>query len=374
MGSNSSKTDPTFVIGQQLSKKNEPKALVMEYSKDQTSAALCTKNLISLSPNLGLLVNLSSLQVCCNQLTTLPEEIGYLKNLKYLSAARNMLVKLPDSIGNLCSLTELKLGHNKIERLPKSIVGLSKLNVLDLEFNNISELPVEIGQLTELMSLDLTCNQIQILPAEIQKLKNMRRMIVLENPLNMEVQPPARFILPSLKEQCARQVVRHNLHVIQNLQDQIVDFLISAQECSFCGGPFFEYFVERKKFISRNDFQIPVCYRLCIAHWNSEEERVSEMFRPEPQTAMRSSRSTISLFNQYSSQPSPKKITKSFSMLLLRSKSKESMDSIPLEGLVNSPSLPMLSLPSEAHIEEPSDDLEVVRAPRRRSRMFFGRK
>ena len=80
----------------------------------------------SIPPEIGQLVNLTSLGLINNQLTgEIPSEIGNLTNLEYLTLSNNQLSGgIPSSIGNLSKLFGLDLENNYITSLPESFVNL----------------------------------------------------------------------------------------------------------------------------------------------------------------------------------------------------------------------------------------------------------
>ncbi|KAI9022543.1 hypothetical protein DFJ74DRAFT_96804 [Hyaloraphidium curvatum] len=267
---------------------------------------LCSQGLVRLAPNVGLLYATTTLQLCCNNLTSIPSEIGHLQNLQILSVARNRLTELPDTIGYLAKLVELRAADNCLRSLPPSIGMLKKLTTLSAENNELASLPMEIGGVTALVNLDLSGNPIRTLPAEIGRLKFLRKLRLEECPLLTEFEYPPTNPCPSLKELSARVIVRNQLPILQDTQEELKAYLASAQSCSFCGGPYFESCVKRYRQAEKNEFRFCVEYSLCVAHWTTEQERwalgfgivwrtcancctsrdrISALFCPPPETA-----------------------------------------------------------------------------------------
>ncbi|MCB9090446.1 MAG: leucine-rich repeat domain-containing protein [Calditrichae bacterium] len=144
----------------------------------------------TLSPEIGQLFKLKELVVNTNQLTTLPPEIGQLVNLAYLRLRRNQLTTLPPEIGRLTKLTQLALDDNRLIMLPPEIRQLTNLTELDLGNNQLTTLPPEIGQLTNLTDLYLGNNQLTTLPPEIGQLTKLTAKNLYNNPLRF---PPVEI-------------------------------------------------------------------------------------------------------------------------------------------------------------------------------------
>lgn len=272
-----------------------------------TKLELCGKRLLRLSPNIGLFDMTVSLQLCCNELGEIPPQIGYLKNLQYLYVSKNRLKYLPDTIGFLTNLREFDAAENVLRDLPANLIHCTKLEGLSLNRNQFAIIPLSISKLTALTHLDFSYNNISVVPAEIGKLKRLQRIRLEGCPL-METIPillsgaslSNKLPIPSLKELSARIIVRNQLPILRITQQSLKEYLGSVNTCSFCGGPYFEFFVKRYRFLHRlvelnleheqNDARphrvaVPIEYSLCFPHWNNERERVAIMFASLPHTA-----------------------------------------------------------------------------------------
>ncbi|KAH6561546.1 hypothetical protein BASA50_009541 [Batrachochytrium salamandrivorans] len=306
-----------------------------------TTIGACSQNLISVSRHIGLLIHTTTLQLCCNRLTSIPAEIGYLKNLVVLSIAHNNLTTLPDTIGLLPKLVQLKANNNQLTCIPEAIYKLSKLEVLQLESNQITSLSNRIGTLTNLVTIDLSNNPIEVLPAELGRLKMLRRIGTSNCPL-FTLGRTGDAVLPSLKELAARIIVRFQLPILSITQPELKDYLASANECSFCAGPYFETYTTHVRLVERSRASLPLQYRLCTKHWSNDADRIRVLFAPLPPTA-------------------PNPIPTSFCPPLptppdspdnrLR---KTSASALPLSSLTKSPSLPLLPIPSDGHSRKSS--------------------
>jgi len=109
----------------------------------------------------------------------------------------------------------------------------------------------------------------------------------IEEPINYDNKIELK--IPSLKELAARVIVRNHLLMPTHiLQDDLLYYLSSYKTCSFCHGPYFETYIRRVRVMHKEGKEIPFEYRLCSAHFNSNEERIKEMFKIRPITAPRS--------------------------------------------------------------------------------------
>ena len=145
---------------------------------------LRNNQIISLPPEIGNLVILQRLFLDDNQIRFLPREIGNLVNLTMLSLCGNSITSLLPEIGNLVNLQNLYFNGNQLKTLPSEIGKLKHLQELSLDSNQITFLPAEIGNLENLIVLELSNNQITFLPAEIGKLMSLQVLHLQNNPLS----------------------------------------------------------------------------------------------------------------------------------------------------------------------------------------------
>ncbi|KAI0227715.1 hypothetical protein L0F63_006840, partial [Massospora cicadina] len=225
----------------------------------KTSLAICSINLTQLTPYVGQLKHMATIQMCCNLLVSLPREIGYLSNLTHLDLSKNRLGVLPDTIGLLTKLVELKLSDNQLINLPASVGLLTNLSTLLVPNNRLRSVPRELGGLASLTTLNLSNNPIRALPAELGQLQFLRRLTLDGCPLLTE-------------EDLAKN---HVPVYVNQLPNRVYRFLLSANTCSFCHGPFFSHATTRGRLIEKNDVKVPLEYQLCSPHWKDDRERVS---------------------------------------------------------------------------------------------------
>jgi Leucine-rich repeat (LRR) protein len=199
--------------------------------------------------------------------------------ITHLKLAYNALATLPENIGLMENLVHLDVSHNRLKSLPTSIGSLAKLSVLQARNNCLEELPQEIGQLSALSALDISQNDISFLPAEVVRLGNLCRLITTRCPF-MDTAPSIRPHNPcSLREACARTIIRHHIPLQDDLPVHIRNYVLSAKECSVCAQPCYERIIYRYKLHDRGSGQtIPLRYTLCSAHWNDHDESLSSMF------------------------------------------------------------------------------------------------
>ncbi|TPX59940.1 hypothetical protein PhCBS80983_g02126 [Powellomyces hirtus] len=297
---------------------------------------LCNQALLAISPNIGLLSTTTTLHLCCNSLTEIPPEIGHLKNLTNLHVSSNKLTSLPDTIGYLTKLVELLAADNQLTSVPASIGSLRKLTTLDLKKNQISVLPPELGQIKSLITLDVSKNPIAHIPAELNRLKFLRKIGLEDCPLVTEFAVQETFSPPSLKELAARVIVRQQLPILEITHSELKGYLASAKQCTFCAGPYFDAVYVRGRIVDRSEVAVPLEYRLCTPHWNTDEERLTALFCPLPDTAP----SPIpSLPSSPLSSPPGSPLARRQKSSMTRSASSATL---PLSSLAKNPSLPSL--------------------------------
>ncbi|CAG8452769.1 7412_t:CDS:2 [Diversispora eburnea] len=352
----------TIEIPEEFNPYNNLSQIVFSELPNLKNIGLCQFGLVKLSPNICFLYITTCLQICCNELVEIPAEIGYMKNLQTLDVSKNRLEYIPDTIGFLHKLVELKLSDNRLTSIPSAIGSLKKLGTLLLDNNKITEIPPEISQIKTLVNLDARDNLITVLPAELGRLQYLRKLRTDGCPLTTEFVHQLVHTPPTLMELAARTIVRHQIPILQNTTPHIKDYLASAKKCSFCGGPYFESYVKRGKIIDKNDHHIPLEYRLCHPHWNTEKERVSLLFCALPETApspepYRQQKYYHQFTNDRPFDGNTTIVSVSSPNLqekVRRPPARRSM-TIPLSSLTRSPSLP--SLPRSASPRPSSNDI-----------------
>ncbi|XP_031253658.1 receptor kinase-like protein Xa21 [Pistacia vera] len=167
--------------------------------------------------DIGNLTSVTVVYLGFNHLTgEIPNEIGNLPNLEQLRlSSNNFIGSVPTAIFNISTMIELSLADNKLsgaippiieltnlERLflglnnfsgsnPKFITNVSKLSSLDIGYNSFSGfIPNNLGDLRSLRWLNLASNFFRSSTPDLGFLsslmncKNLRTLLVTENPLN----------------------------------------------------------------------------------------------------------------------------------------------------------------------------------------------
>ncbi|CAO3641300.1 unnamed protein product [Mucor fragilis] len=269
---------------------------------------------IVLNKTIGLVASVSRLDLRNIGLFVLPTQVALLTRLTMLDLSHNKLVKLPSNIDQLRNLKQLNLSHNSISHLPASIYSLTKLTHFDMSFNPITRISANMARLHHLNYLDLSNTDISSIPAELLNLSMaiiktdhcpqlIDRSIELEqrtahNPLSLIEICARQIIQPILYDLMAKKKKKRELKELQKqryksfqqLPSHMICYLSRPKACSSCGGPYFQSFVVRYRIVQRQDESwIPVEYRLCSAHWNTEKDRILSLFSDIPPSSLPSS-------------------------------------------------------------------------------------
>ncbi|KDP34373.1 hypothetical protein JCGZ_11256 [Jatropha curcas] len=181
----------------------------------------------SISPYIGNLSFLESLQLQSNQLTgNIPDEISNLFNLQVLNISSNSLQgsipwniskltkltmfdlsmneitgKIPEQLSLLTSLKVLNLGRNRLfGAIPSSIANFSSLEDLVLGTNSFSgNIPIDLTRLQNLKVLDLTINNFTgLVPSSFYNMSSLVNLALASNNLWGELPSDIGFTLPNL--------------------------------------------------------------------------------------------------------------------------------------------------------------------------------
>eukprot|EP00123_Amoebidium_parasiticum_P007695 comp18294_c0_seq1/m.19329 comp18294_c0_seq1/g.19329 ORF comp18294_c0_seq1/g.19329 comp18294_c0_seq1/m.19329 type:complete len:374 (-) comp18294_c0_seq1:151-1272(-) len=247
---------------------------------------LDNRDLCLLTQHIGEYVELKWLTLAHNQLVDLPWQLGCLRHITRLDISYNKISVLPESMGELCSLTYLEASNNQLSGLPTSIGRISNLQYLGISNNMIEEIPGELGQCVALQVLKADSNKLPYLPAEISRLTQLRQIDIRNNPLVTELPSDPLVEPPSLVETVCRWFVRHGIYYNNDaIPKEIRQYMGTARTCSMCGGPYFKTHVKRLRFYKVDEVRVPLVSNLCMAHWNTDQQRVARMFEPLPRTA-----------------------------------------------------------------------------------------
>ncbi|CAO2037626.1 unnamed protein product [Urochloa humidicola] len=176
-----------------------------------------------ISPSLGNISHLASLDLSTNKFSGLIPPLGYLHKLKFLDLNYNLLQgNIPDSVTNFSNLRGLFLAGNMlVGEIPKKVALLSNLRDLWLQSNNLSgAIPPELGNITTFKQVILQTNQLHgSIPEELGKLSNMSDLLLGGNSLSGRI-PETLLNLSSLQQLAMPMNMLHG-----PLPSKIGDFL-----------------------------------------------------------------------------------------------------------------------------------------------------
>lgn len=135
----------------------------------------------SISPYIGNLTSLRSLQLQNNQLTgNLPQQLGNLARLQLLNASFNSITGvIPGNISHCKGLRTLDLMQNEISGgIPEEISQFRELQILNLARNHLSgKIPSSIANISSLVVLNLGTNDLGgLIPSNFACLENLKKL------------------------------------------------------------------------------------------------------------------------------------------------------------------------------------------------------
>ncbi|RCV04938.1 hypothetical protein SETIT_1G041400v2 [Setaria italica] len=156
-----------------------------------------------ISPSLGNLSYLASINLSTNSFSGQIPPLGYLHKLKFLDLKYNSLQgNIPDAVTNCSNLQGLYLAGNfLVGEIPKKVALLSNLLHLWLHSNYLTgTIPPELGNITTLRQVILQTNQLHgSIPEQLGKLSNMSDLMLGGNRLSGRI-PEALLNLSSLQQ------------------------------------------------------------------------------------------------------------------------------------------------------------------------------
>lgn len=183
------------------------------------------------------------------------------------------------------------MSFNPLCRISANAARLINLNCLDLSNTDIQSIPAELLTLAMTTIKTENCTLLQDRSSEIdQQLKH--------NPLSLRESCARQLIQPILYDVMTRKQTKRKKCELKKLQKQqqlqfqqlprhLIGYLSQPKACSSCGGPYYDNYVVRYRIVQRQDESwVPVEYRLCSAHWNTEKERLLTLFSEEPHTSL----------------------------------------------------------------------------------------
>ncbi|XP_071117389.1 leucine-rich repeat-containing protein 40-like isoform X1 [Haliotis cracherodii] len=115
--------------------------------------------LTALNSDIGLFLQLTTLDLRCNALSDLPGEMTSLQNIREVILSNNRFTQVPPVLYQLPKLEILLASDNKIEVIDAaSLMKMTMLATLDLQNNNCTQFPPELGNCESIRSLQLAGN------------------------------------------------------------------------------------------------------------------------------------------------------------------------------------------------------------------------
>ncbi|KAI8637682.1 hypothetical protein BD408DRAFT_478020 [Parasitella parasitica] len=231
---------------------------------------------------------LTILDLSHNKLLKIPSNIDQLRNLKLLNLSHNNIHHLPASIYSLTSLTHFDVSYNPITRVSANIARLHNLNFLDLSNTEISSIPAELLNLFMTVIKTDHCPRLLDQSIELQQRTAHNPFSLVEICARQIIQPILYDIMAKKKKKRElKELQKQRYKTFQQLPNHIIYYLSRPKACSSCGGPYFQSFIVRYRIVQRQDESwIPVEYRLCSAHWNTEKERILSLFSDIPTSSL----------------------------------------------------------------------------------------
>lgn len=189
----------------------------------------------SLTPEIGALTSLVSLDLSSNSITDLPSTIGSLSKLESLILENNLIKELPPELTELNNLKELILTDNKLISLPSNFGQMESLEILDLKFNvELIALPIDFANLRNLQVLLLSDNypikkDIPNFLAEVFKLRNLKQLELVN--IGIEEIPSSIKQLKNLED------LDLHYNQLSDLPDELAN-LTSLKNLDICGNHF----------------------------------------------------------------------------------------------------------------------------------------
>lgn len=268
---------PELILQKKLINSPETRSLAIELTSDDTSIYLCQSLVVELTEEVAEFKQATVLQVCCNYLRYLPYGVGQLKELRMLILSKNRLESIPEEVGLCKELSHVDLSNNLLTTLPRSFAGLKRLGTLHLTNNKFTELPSYMGKMPAMKHLHIGGNKLTNLPLEIFLSPFLLTLTVENN--NLEFSSKYKEVgVMTLKEHIARDIIINNRMVPRNICEISKKYLFQVQECSFCSGPFFDYYIEVEDMHMFEGDAYPVKYKMCCKHYQSHCDRIQTLF------------------------------------------------------------------------------------------------
>lgn len=270
--------DPAKILQSVITSNADSREVRIEVSPHDKQIYLCKTYLVEITDVICMLKDITILQMCCNYLRKLPRAIGEFQALKILILGKNRIISLPNEIGMCKELREIDVSFNLIKKLPKSLIGLKKLSTLQIEGNFINEIPCFLGKLKSLKYLNMASNPIKSIPIQVLNLPAIISINVSNCPLDYASRKFQECGTLKLKELVCRTIIREYSPLKKDLIPLTKSYLLEAKECSFCGGPYFDYFIDVIDVINFGQNEYPIFYSMCCFHYKKHSDRLTTLF------------------------------------------------------------------------------------------------
>uniref|UniRef100_A0A3Q4GJ43 Leucine rich repeat containing 40 n=1 Tax=Neolamprologus brichardi TaxID=32507 RepID=A0A3Q4GJ43_NEOBR len=132
---------------------------LVEFQSSLSEVNLGFNRLISCSPDICKLLQLTHIDLRNNQLSDLPSEMQNLTKLRSIILVYNRFKSFPHVLYETLSLETILLANNQVcEVDPSRLMKLTHLSTLDLANNDLLNIPPELGLCTSLRCLSLEGN------------------------------------------------------------------------------------------------------------------------------------------------------------------------------------------------------------------------
>ena len=189
------------LTGPKISEKIEKNGLDRNIYSIETLNFLEISNtsLSVVEPEVGALINLTSLVLCNNKISEIPADIGKLSKLKILNLSNNQIQSIPTFFSSLPELDTLNLSMNKLSSLP-CVKELKSIHIFNVAYNQLESLPDGLydQSLVHLSQIIANDNNIREVLSDVENLPHLNVLDLSNNCLTSS--PPELCNCTKLKE------------------------------------------------------------------------------------------------------------------------------------------------------------------------------
>jgi hypothetical protein len=157
--------------------------------------------------------------------------------------------------------------------------------LLDISYTNVCSLPSEIiGLFMTVINMN-HCPRLNTFEVNQRNTHNPPSLI--ETCARQLIQPILFNMIVNKSKRWRKKYEKNTMKRLEKLPMHLIQMLSTPRACAECGGPYYESCVKRYRIVQRHDDTwVPVEYQLCAAHWNTEQERLLNMFSNKPSFAL----------------------------------------------------------------------------------------